>query len=207
LTRQYFKLLLPIAFACLGLTLSARAWGGTQPLNPALVAFVEGCEEKPQPCWFGVVPGATTEAEIVELLAFAGEPEMLKSIFSRDFTLVYTLTQPWPYCRASFDLVRGVVIRGQIKPCGQPDIRVGDLAVLLANEEKILSLPPNEMVYGRVATNVEGWPSPYSRISYIDLLSPETPFQRFPWHGFVLQRRYCQLVPTFPRCDRPEPSG
>jgi hypothetical protein len=57
LTRFYIKLILPIAFACLIFTLTARAIGTTQPTNPALRGFIEGCENKPQPCWYGIVPG------------------------------------------------------------------------------------------------------------------------------------------------------
>jgi len=39
------------------LALTARAWSETQLPHPALRGFVEGCDGKPQPCWFGIVPG------------------------------------------------------------------------------------------------------------------------------------------------------
>lgn len=42
------------------LALTARTWGETQPPHPALRGFVEGCEGKPQPCWYGIVPFQTT---------------------------------------------------------------------------------------------------------------------------------------------------
>jgi hypothetical protein len=59
LLRFYLKLNLPIAIIFLGLSLAARALGTTQPPNPALSGFTEGCEDKPQPCWYGIVPGVT----------------------------------------------------------------------------------------------------------------------------------------------------
>jgi hypothetical protein len=40
--------------------MAARALGGTQPTHPALRGFTEGCEGKPQPCWYGIVPDQNT---------------------------------------------------------------------------------------------------------------------------------------------------
>ncbi len=201
LTRLYLKWtpLFAIAF----LALMAAAWwvGAAQPPNPALDGFVEGCDGKAQPCWYGIVPGQTTDAEIYHLLAFAGEPEFSRSIFSRDFTLIFTLPPPWPYCRATFEFVDAVVVRGEIIVCRQPDIRVGDLTILLEHEEKKVSLPPHELVYGTVGINVDGWPTPYSRISYIDLRPLDARFQPFPWRGFVSQNRYCRLISDYPLCS------
>jgi len=182
------------------LAVSSRTLGAIQPPNPALQAFDMGCEDQPQPCWFGIIPGKTTESEINQLLAFAGEPELSRSIFSRDFTLIFTLPQPWPYCRAAFFFVDNVAIRGEIALCREPDVRVGDLALLLEGEEWIVSLPPDELVYDNLAANVEGWPKPFSRISFISLLPADARFQHYPWHGFVSQRTYCQQEPDYPRC-------
>ncbi|MBZ0288458.1 MAG: hypothetical protein K8I30_12650, partial [Anaerolineae bacterium] len=174
------------------LAVSARGLGVTRAPNPALQAFQTGCEDQPQPCWFGIVPGKTTEAEINQLLAFAGEPELSRSIFSRDFTLIFTLPQPWPYCRAAFFFVDNVAIRGEIALCREPDIRVGDLAALQHHQDWIISLPPDELIYDHLATNVEGWPAPFRRINFISLLPADARFQHYPWHGFISQRAYCQ---------------
>jgi hypothetical protein len=201
LTRLYFRWIPLFAIVFLALMVAARMVGAGQPLNPALSGFVEGCEDKPQPCWYGIVPGQTTDAEIYRLLAFAGEPEFSRSIFSRDFTLIFTLPPSWPYCRATFEFVRDIAVRGEITVCRQPDIRVGDLTVLLESEEKTVSLPPHELVYGTVGINVDGWPMPYSRVNYIDLRPLNARFQPFPWRGFVSQNRYCHLIPNYPLCS------
>ncbi|MEO8612104.1 MAG: hypothetical protein ABI690_29675 [Chloroflexota bacterium] len=58
--RSYLKLIPTFAIVFLALSLAARALGATQPPNPALRGFTKGCEDKPQPCWYGIVPGITT---------------------------------------------------------------------------------------------------------------------------------------------------
>jgi len=197
----FAKIVSGLTVIFLALSLAARVLGGTQPPNPVLRDFLRGCEGKAQPCWYGIIPGVTTVEEVGTLLAFAGEPELSRSIFSQDFALIFTPPSPSPSCRAIFDFVDGVAVRGEITLCRQPDIRTGDLALLLENELKLLSLPPNELVYGKVGVNVEGWPVPYSRVNYIGLLPPNARFQHFPWFGFISQRRYCNLVPSYPRCS------
>ncbi|MEO8612112.1 MAG: hypothetical protein ABI690_29715 [Chloroflexota bacterium] len=183
------------------LAVCARIIGAVQPPKPALRAFDIGCEDLPQPCWFGVIPGKTTEPEINQLLAFAGEPELARTILAHDdYTLIFTLPAPWPYCRASFYFVDNVMMRGEISPCRESDMRVGDVALLQKNVDWIVSLPANKLVYDRVAINVEDWPAPFSRISLITLLPDNARFQAFPWRGFVSQRTYCQEVPSYPRC-------
>jgi hypothetical protein len=72
LPRLYLKLILPIALIFLVLTLTASALGTTQPPNPALRGFTEGCEDKPQPCWYGIVLGETTLDAVHETLARVG---------------------------------------------------------------------------------------------------------------------------------------
>src|SRR5690242_4609279 len=146
--RQCCKLAFVVTILCGTFALAARTLGASQPPNPALAAFTIGCEDQPQPCWFGVVPGKTTWMEINQLLAFAGEPEFNRTILARnDFTLIYTLPQPWPYCRASLYFTDTLFIRGEITLCREPDIRVGDLGLLQHNGDWIISLPPDELVY------------------------------------------------------------
>jgi hypothetical protein len=60
LARLYVKLTLPYTSLFLALALFARLLGSLQPLNPVLEGFTVGCEDKPQPCWYGIVPRVTT---------------------------------------------------------------------------------------------------------------------------------------------------
>jgi hypothetical protein len=199
-SRIYWKLLLSLVLAFLALTTAARALGNIQPPNPGLAGFNEGCANQPQPCWHGIVPGITSANEVIELMAFAGEPELSRSIFSRDYILTFSLPETRPYCRASFEFVNDVVVRGEVSICGQRDVQLGELALMHEHDEKTVSLPPHEQIYGRVSVNISGWPSPFSRIDHINLLAPNARFQHFPWLGFVSQRLYCQHVPEYPLC-------
>ncbi len=72
MTRFYLKLIIPITIACLTFMLIAHAFGATQPPNPVLHGFTEGCEAKPQPCWYGIVPGVTGRLLIPPILAKYG---------------------------------------------------------------------------------------------------------------------------------------
>jgi hypothetical protein len=200
-TYLYLKLILPVIIIFLALSIGTRALGATQPPNPALGPFSEGCEGKPQPCWLGVVPGLTTEAETRKLLAFAGGPTR-RGIVTGGFKLVFTLPQPLSYCYAAFDFVDGVVNRGELSLCHQSTIRVGDLAVLMGGDHQVVSLPPEQLIYGRLSMTIDGWLSPYNRVTYIAMFSPGMKFQTYPWHGFVLRHRYCQLVPNYPPCRK-----
>jgi hypothetical protein len=69
LLRLYLKFILPLALIFLVLSLAARALGATEPPNPALRGFTKGCEDKPQPCWYGIMPGITKIEDIPTILA------------------------------------------------------------------------------------------------------------------------------------------
>jgi len=199
-TRIYLKSMLTVAIVFMMLAWTARALGSMQPPSPALRAFIDGCEDKPSPCWFGVVPGITSEQETRALLAWAGSARLSGLLSGDGFSLIFRLPEPSPYCSANFFIRDLMVFRAELSICRQPTIRVGDLAALLEGEEKLMSLPPDEIIFGGVSLNVEGWPKPFSRVTYITLLSPQSDFPRYPWYGYISQSRYCQLVTYFPRC-------
>src|SRR5689334_17247061 len=54
-----FKVTVILIAVLMVVCIEAKAVGALQPPNPALRGFVEGCEDKPQPCWYGIVPGVT----------------------------------------------------------------------------------------------------------------------------------------------------
>jgi hypothetical protein len=198
--QPYLKMLVICGLACIVLTFAAQVWGtGQQPIQP-IEAFKTHCEDKPQPCLFGVIPGTTTQSELLEHMNFAGTPRIGSFLVGDGINISYTLLPPWPYCYAVFSLVENVVIRVELSLCRQPAIHVGDLANIWSDLTQVMSLPPYELVYGTASINADGWPKLYSRVSYIILLSPDNDIYRYPWYGFISQDRYCQLVPRFPRC-------
>jgi hypothetical protein len=63
------KVSLTLVVILLTFNIAAMVIGSLQPPNPALRGFIEGCEDKPQPCWYGVVPGVTTAKNATEILS------------------------------------------------------------------------------------------------------------------------------------------
>jgi hypothetical protein len=70
--RFLLKLTLLMTLALAVTSLAVRAIGSTQPPNPSLRGFTEGCEDKPQPCWYGIVPDVTTVQVAVDELKLLG---------------------------------------------------------------------------------------------------------------------------------------
>ncbi|MBZ0288457.1 MAG: hypothetical protein K8I30_12645 [Anaerolineae bacterium] len=198
--QPYLKVVAVCGFICILLTFAAQVFGASQMPIPPVHAFLTGCEDKPQPCWFGVRPGITRQAELLSLMAFAGQPRFGSLEIGTGINVAFTLSPPSPYCHADFSVVEDIVLRAELSLCRQPGIQVGDLAILWSEQSNVMSLPPYELVYGSTSVNVEGWPTPYSRVLYIIMLAPDSKIYRYPWRGFVSQDRYCQLVPRFPRC-------
>ncbi|MBI1281161.1 MAG: hypothetical protein GC179_23750 [Anaerolineaceae bacterium] len=50
------------------MNLIARAIGTTQPQNSAMRGFTDGCEDQPQPCWYGAIPEETSFDDAVHLI-------------------------------------------------------------------------------------------------------------------------------------------
>ena len=201
MTRFLLKLIPALVVVFVVLNVAARTLGMLQQSHPALAGFTVGCESQPQPCWHGIVPGVTTAEEAIKRMAFAGEPDVNRSILSRDsYTLVFVLTNTGSSCRANLEFIRDVLVQARIILCSLPEVRLGDLAVFLEREEKTVSLPPNDLVYGRISMKVVEWSGPYRRVSSVILLAPDARFQHFPWRGYVSQNRYCQLEPSYPLC-------
>jgi hypothetical protein len=46
------------------LTLIMRAAGSLLPAQPVIAGLDQACEDKPQPCWYGVILGKTTVNEV-----------------------------------------------------------------------------------------------------------------------------------------------
>jgi len=197
----YLKYLCVFSLGLAVLSLAARTIGIQQPTNPAVTGFLEGCQNQAQACWYGIVPSVTGVNEVLQTLATVGEPEVARSIFSRDYTLIFTLPEPSPYCRLILDFVNDMVVEGQLSPCLTSAIRVGDIAAFWGSQGEYISLPPNRLVYKGTSLDANGWPDPFRPIYYMRLLSPDTPIQHFPWHGFLSRQHYCQIVPTYPLCS------
>ncbi len=68
LTHLAIRVLIIWGFA----TLTARIIGTWQHPHSALAGFREGCDDQPQPCWQGIIPGFTTLNELDAILENKG---------------------------------------------------------------------------------------------------------------------------------------
>lgn len=69
---RQLKVTLILVAALMTISIGAKAVGALQPPNPALRGFVEGWEGKPQPCWYGILPEATTRADAEKIAGKLG---------------------------------------------------------------------------------------------------------------------------------------
>jgi hypothetical protein len=176
------------------LSLIARALGSTQPPNPALQGFMEGCEGKPQPCWYGIVPGVTTVAQAKNILSnyFNGDPNRLESSLC-DFEI------------ADFELdVISLTCRG---------VHLGDVMSVIGVPDEVRTTGWGlNIVWGKASTlatiaeRKENWISLYSKVNGIfsAALYSKPPDAKILWFGFVTNWRYCRLLnlPT-DECTKP----
>jgi hypothetical protein len=203
-TRGFGLRVVMLAGALALFNVLALSVGGLKPAHAALDGFVETCADKPQPCWNGIVPGVTTIDETRRIMAYAGSGVTLFNDLTEEYMLYFILTPPSPICVAQFLLDREVIARVQLQVCREADMTIGDLTGTFGLPRQVVMIPPQNLVYGEIAVNTEGWLMPllpYSQISFINLLRPSSVRQRFfDWHGFVPAWRYCQLEPDYPSC-------
>ncbi len=193
------------------LTIAARTVGTAQPSNPALAGFTEGCENKPQPCWYGIVPGLTTVDEASVILASIGYLRGPFFFFSPHLNLVGPVEQmpQGIYLRYSVTDTNAVIYSISLSDW---DVTLGDLMSVLGPSSGLgggytISNPFLAYVnsYGVLLVEFYSMPTEFSptkvKVNYVLL----TQFQRLAdnlveWHGFVPKWRYCMLEPEFLFC-------
>ncbi|MEZ4670296.1 MAG: hypothetical protein R3E39_20510 [Anaerolineae bacterium] len=196
------RLLLPAISIFLLFSLSARALGSTQTPYSALAGFLTGCEDLPQPCWYGIVPGKTsleTARQILTRNGYRNERPLDQITTMMDAPENSGLNSVNLVHRGSYLWLVGLYPRA-----GLP---LRYVASALGSPEGIVSNSPHVVVslaYGarlRVAIN-ESTNARFSlfssHIKYVTLTAE--PVQMLPWHGFMALWRYCQLEPAYLGC-------
>jgi hypothetical protein len=84
-----FTLVLTLLLVVYGMTLIA--FGSTQPINPALYGFIEGCEGVENLCWYGIVDSRTNLEIADEILTREGYTLVSHTLFQGNdyFSTVY----------------------------------------------------------------------------------------------------------------------
>jgi hypothetical protein len=205
MTRLCFKLALPVVVTFTILAVVARALGNTQPPNPVIVGFTTGCENKPQPCWNGIVPGVTTVNEAIEILQTSGwDVSRIEISSDVGFTAKKTGDET---CSAE---TNQVVSEGG--PIWRYDVtcaswRVGDFLALLGKPQAIASCGEGEVpliIYKgtiRVGNQFSApspfqWVDPFNQVIYVELQQSGDYRNSEGWHGFLTEWRYEELEPS-----------
>jgi hypothetical protein len=176
-------------------TMVAQILGHWQPPNPALRGFHDGCDDKPQPCWYGIIPGVTTLDELAHILNMKG----YRRTGDGAGTLMYW--QTGDLCsRIWLGLQQDIVTRLGMLACG--DIYLGNMSLIfgdfytvtqsgltLLNGQVIIGLPAQTGSTCMVVT-------PYGRVAQIWLSDQAVAPDRerlAAWHGYLSFNHYRKL--------------
>jgi hypothetical protein len=158
--------------------------GGTQPPNPALRGFVEGCEGKPQPCWYGIMPGVTTAEEAKNQLLGLG---YVSDTYWAEFFP--------PADRGQYD-VQVLSIEGNLMALSftpNANIRLGDIMTPLLTEDWQISFDCENHFHIQIGRN--WWLTfennlPFAEINLFSISWETRPPDNINWRGFTFDWYY-----------------
>ncbi|MCA0457294.1 MAG: hypothetical protein LCI00_25205 [Chloroflexi bacterium] len=203
--RFLLKLGFYITFLLVLMTALSHVIGSTQPINPVLRGFTEGCEGQPQPCWYGVVPGVMNLTEGADVLRTSGYlqkflPQYIQGegIDCKNVWVNRQVYERWKWPRdnrvwgINISQCTGVRLGTWINLFGEPEYVVPN------NPSVVLIYPPDTMFWVSSVNNV--WVSPDSPINSIRISMPELllspPLEAaYRWHGFGTRRIYEKYEP------------
>lgn len=207
MTRFLLKHSLVLVAAFAVFNVAARAIGTLQPPNPALAGFIEGCEGKPQPCWYGIVPGVTTDEDVTRIMLQQGYTEIddygSDVQYESDNSVIWRVFVGYVYTDETYSdrLVGGLVLW-----LDRAEVEIQEVLVY-SSEPEIIVFSPND---GEMLLNEHfsmyvpfGWESPSSRVYSLGVSDylPHRPDLFNPWRGFMPFWVYCQLEPDYLACD------
>jgi hypothetical protein len=199
----YFKSAVRLILCFLGVSVLMIVLGHTQPLNPALAGFREGCEDKSQPCWYGIVPYQSTYEQALDLLAKRGFRLAAPTPFQTNQSII--VHPQMPSCQVRLGEYMHKVDIVWLINC--PTIYLGEIIALFNPPETVLVCeendPPIPMYLYKSGINLDvepgtsSWLSPYHKIMAITIRGGSDLYGHIQWRGFVRLWRYKQLEPNF----------
>jgi hypothetical protein len=192
----FLKLSMPLLIVFTVVGLAARAVGTTQPTHPALRGFTEGCEGKPQPCWYGIVPGMTSMAD--------GRAGLLRAGYRIDKDSDSTVTFLPPadsmltYAAITKQVQSDRIGTAFLWPNG--DFRLGDAIFLWGYPSGVqtfnfdfaaLLFQQNQVKL--VFNAFRDFSPKLGNMRLIALFGGNVLMSNLPWQGFISTRRFCQL--------------
>jgi hypothetical protein len=217
MTHFLLKLAVIITFVLIVTSLAARTLGSTQLPNPALRGFTEGCEDKPQPCWYGIVPNITTVAIANDVLTRMGYKGKMgyrslqyMDYFSEHYVPKYVSV--FPFCEdmnmaCGSDKVGALYIFDlNVYIFDLNGITLGNAILLFGNPQYIdVAVTQGLLVVFKYATvSSGGWDSPDDLLVFIKIENrPTSNMDIREWHGFIPFWKYCLYEPKHYLCFKP----
>ncbi|MBI1281160.1 MAG: hypothetical protein GC179_23745 [Anaerolineaceae bacterium] len=127
MTRIYIKLFMFFMMLLSAGALTASVLGRFRSTNPVLDGIVQGCENQPQPCWYGIRPGKTSLEDALQVVSQTDYVKLQRN--SHLVTLVYRNTDM--RCGVELRIEAGIVDTVTIINC--LDRQVGDLVKAMHN--------------------------------------------------------------------------
>jgi len=155
---------------------------------------MEGCEGKPQPCWYGIVPGVTMVAKTQQILVGLGYTPSRRSSYG---IITYDVMDHSIACKLQviyYDST-GPIQSLEFRECS--GVRFGDMSRMFGKIDWILpDLNRNTLIYefgGDIDLDGGGLFA-HSPVSHFSLWSNEGLYYHSPvhWKGFMRQARYCR---------------
>ncbi len=170
-----------------------RTFATTQRPPVVMRGFTEDCTDQPQPCWYGIVPGITTSADLQEKVSRIGYS--IDSISTRQLDASLTMPDSCQRLSIQFELY---VQQVKIKLCNA--VLLGDFVRQFGQPDNVLLDPLSigyrgeiQMLFGKNASvEVISYWMPLEEIILLPAKS-QLPQLRQPWLDVLVQRKYCDL--------------
>jgi hypothetical protein len=216
-THHLMRCMLKASFILLAifstLTFATRMIGGQMPANPSLRGFTEGCEDQPQPCWFGIVPEAMTVDQARRKLRQYGLDGDLRTHEEQltDGSPLGTLSGSVEAnsCRfvLHYDPTETNPIIDTVYLTNCTSIDIGQAINTFGAPQGVettfgRTFFPNRMSFPAARIDFYDSLTPFGRVKRIVISAPpdDSTSQYFRWRGFVPAWRYCQLEPISDGC-------
>lgn len=211
--RSHLTAALSLITALMILSIGAKVIGTLQASNPTLSGFIEGCEGKPQPCWFGIVPEAMTVDQAKLKLRQYGLDGDLRTHEEQltDGSPLGTLSGSVEAnnCRfvLHYDPTETDPVIDYVYLTNCTSIDIGQAINTFGAPQGVettfgRTFFPNRMSFPSARIDFYDSLTPFGRVKRIALAAhPDdgtSPY--FRWRGFVPAWRYCQLEPILKGC-------
>ncbi len=215
LLRLISKLSILVIAALTVLSTAASAIGSIQAPNPALAGFTEGCADKPDPCWYGIIPGVTTLDEGAAILANLQFVFSEKTLLNTEFSSANYRNENFPCVQIEFGILSeqpDVIADLSVDYCDR--VTIGDFVNALGDPD---NLNLSGLNYDHEQFNVSPTYRSAPGSNYCQSLMPEGHVQAFSlgffypvlrkepdtaytWHGMLPYGVYVQKY-GFPSCN------